>query len=215
MRRTNRLKQAAPTAHRYYMLHKPAGCVSACRDKDFPTVLDFFPPEARAGLFPMGRLDKNTEGLLLITDDGKLNRCHLNPENHVEKCYRLWAAGELTAEKIALLETGISIPGRSEPLKPAKIHLLQQSTLGALPVTVFENRQALAAAHPDTQAFCAELVLTEGKRHQVKRMLEAVGCQVVYLKRTRFGGLTLDTALSPGEYRPLTEDEIQILFQTP
>lgn len=215
MRRADRLRQQPLVKHRYYMLNKPVGCVSACRDKDFPTVLDVFPESEREGLFPMGRLDKNTEGLLLVTDDGKLNRYFLNPENHLEKCYRLWAAGELTAAKIALLESGISITGRNEPLKPAKIRLLQQSALGALPVRVFENRQTLADTHPDATAFCAELILTEGKRHQVKRMLEAVGCQVVYLKRIRFGSLMLDASLSPGEYRPLTESEIQILCQKP
>lgn len=208
---TRQRKQNQSLRHRYYMLNKPAGCVSACRDAEHKTVLDLFPVVERPGLFPMGRLDKNTEGLLLITDDGKLNRSQLDPANHIEKRYLLWAAGELSVEKQATLAAGLRVKGISQTLKPVTIQLLACSTLGALNVPVFPNRQFMVAETPDQSAFCAEITLTEGKRHQIKRMLEAVGCTVVYLKRISFGGIMLDKSLAPGEYRPLTDEECAIL----
>lgn len=204
-------KQAPPLRHRYYMLNKPAGCVSACRDREHQTVLDLFPAGERPGLFPMGRLDKNTEGLLLVTDDGKLNRLLLDPDNHIEKRYLLWAAGELSAEKQAALSTGLQVKGISQPLKPVTLQLLAHATLGALNVPVFANRQFMVTENPNQSAFCAEITLTEGKRHQIKRMLEAVGCTIVYLKRISFGGIALDNTLAAGEYRPLTSEECAML----
>lgn len=211
MSSTKRRKQNHPFEHRYYMLNKPAGCVSACRDTEHKTVLDFFPAMERPGLFPMGRLDKNTEGILIITDDGKLNRFQLDPDNHIEKRYLLWAAGEWNAEKQAALAAGIQVRGISQPLKPVKLQLLACSTLGTLEIPVFPNRQSMVTELPDYSAFCAEITLTEGKRHQIKRMLEAVGCTVVYLKRISFGGVALDKNLAPGKYRPLTAGECAIL----
>lgn len=196
---------------RYYMLNKPSGWVSACRDSQHQTVLDCFPLEEREGLFPVGRLDKTTEGLLLITDDGKLNRRLLAPESHVEKRYRFWAAGELTEEKIDLLSKGLRVKGIPEVLKPVQVRLIQVLKLREVPVPIYDNRRELAEAHPDLPAFCGELVMTEGKRHQVKRMMEAIDCTVVSLRRIVFAGLTLDAALAPGEYRALTPPELALL----
>lgn len=194
--------------HRYYHFYKSAGCVSARRDAEHPTVLDYFPPEEREALFPLGRLDKNTEGLLLVTDDGKLNHRLLAPENHVEKQYLFWAAGELGAGELAQLEAGVHLKGLSEPTKPAKVEVLRRSKLCEISVPLFENRRGLLESAPETPAVEGYLWLTEGKRHQVKRMLEAVGCTVVYLKRVAFAGIPLDEALRPGEYRPLTAEEL-------
>ena len=196
---------------RYFLLYKAAGCVSACRDAEHPTVLDGFLPEERPGLFPLGRLDKNTEGVLLITDDGKLNHRLLDPQNHVEKEYRLWAAGTLGAGELELLRSGVSLKGISEPTRPARVEVLGRARLADIPEALFENRRALQADAPDAPAVELRLWLTEGKRHQVKRMLEAVGCTVVWLRRESFAGIRLDEALRPGDYRPLTAEERALL----
>lgn len=193
--------------NRYYHFYKPTGCVSACRDAEHRTVLDYFPSEERPGLFPLGRLDRNTEGLLIITDDGKLNHRLLDPENHVEKQYLFWAAGELGPGELEQLELGVHLKGLPEPTRPARVEVLRRGQLEDIQEPLFPNRRHLLLEAPETPAVCGYLWLTEGKRHQVKRMLEAVGCTVVFLRRVAFGGLALDESLEPGAYRPLTESE--------
>ena len=195
----------------YYMLHKPRGCVSARVDRENPTVMDFFPPEARTTLFPLGRLDKYTEGILLVTDDGKLNRRLLDPDCRVEKQYFLWAVGEPTEEVCRALREGVSCKGLAEKTRPARFEVLGKGVLRDIGPIVFPIRRPMVEESPEAPTFCAHLWLTEGKRHQVKRMLEAVGCTVVYLRRVAFGPLRLDENLSPGAYRPLTEEEIAAL----
>lgn len=199
------------TPKRYFMLNKPVGCVSACRDADHRTVLDYLPEDIREGLFPIGRLDKNTEGLLILTDDGKLNRYLLEPEHHVEKRYLFWAMGTLSPEQISDMETGLLVRGISEPLRPVKLKLLKTASVGSIEKSFFDNRQHLRTECPEAPAFFAEITLTEGKRHQIKRMMEAAGCTVLTLKRISFGAITLDEFLASGEYRHLTENEIQSL----
>lgn len=194
--------------YRYYHFYKPTGCVSARKDAEHPTVMDYFPPEDREKLFPLGRLDKNTEGLLLVTDDGKLNHRLLDPENHVEKQYLFWAAGTLGAGELEQLRTGMTLKGLPEPTKSAKVEILRTARLADILEPLFANRAHLREETPDAPAVCGYLWLTEGKRHQVKRMLEAVGCTVVYLKRVAFGGIVLDERLRPGEYRPLDQNEL-------
>lgn len=199
--------------NRYYHFYKPAGCVSACRDAEHRTVLDYFPPEERDGLFPLGRLDRNTEGLLIITDDGKLNHRLLDPENHVEKQYLFWAAGELGPGELEQLELGVHLKGLAAPTRPARVEVLARGRLRDIPEPLFPNRRHLLQEAPETPAVCGHLWLTEGKRHQVKRMLEAVGCTVVFLRRVAFAGLVLDETLERGAYRPLTESERERLAQ--
>lgn len=197
--------------NRYYHFYKPAGCVSACRDAEHQTVLDFFPPEERPGLFPLGRLDRNTEGLLIITDDGKLNHRLLDPENHVEKQYLFWAAGELGSGELEQLELGVHLKGLPQPTRPARVEVLERSALRDIREPLFPARRHLLEEAPEAPAVRGHLWLTEGKRHQVKRMLEAVGCTVVFLRRVAFAGLRLDQNLAPGEYRPLTRAELDAL----
>ncbi|MCD8356933.1 MAG: pseudouridine synthase [Clostridia bacterium] len=194
------------------MMNKPAGCVSACRDTQHKTVLDFFPAEERVGLFPMGRLDKNSVGILLITDDGKLNRQLLAPENHIEKQYYVWGVGMLTEKKLDMLRNGVSVKGLSKPLKADSIRFLKQSKLCEIPVPIFKNRNYLLEEQPEQMAFCLEIVLTEGKRHEIKRLLEAIDCVAVALKRVSFAGIALDKSLKPGEYRKITEQERNLLL---
>lgn len=174
----------------YYMLHKPAGVLSATEDKNQQTVLDLIKSKKRKDLFPVGRLDKDTEGLLLITNDGPLAHKLLSPKRHVDKTYYARIDGKLQTEYIDLFERGVNI-GDDKLTMPAKLEILSD----------------------------AEILLTirEGRFHQVKRMMEAVGCQVTYLKRLSMGPLQLDSTLAPGEYRMLTSEEIQRLkeYNTP
>lgn len=190
------------------MLNKPRGFVCARTDKENPTVMELFPRERRSTLFPVGRLDKNTEGLLLITDDGRLNRRLLDPETHVEKKYYLWAVGEATDSVCKAIRSGVKCKGLADITKPAKFEVLEKGVLGEIADMVFPIRRPMVEEMPEAPVFSAYLWLTEGKRHQVKRMFEAIGCCVVYLRRIAFGNLELDDTLALGEFRSLSEFEI-------
>lgn len=170
----------------YLMLNKPEGYVSATEDGRLPTVLELLPPEIRSrGLFPCGRLDRNTLGLMLITDNGELSHRLLAPKSHVSKVYRFGVRNPLTAEDVTRLEAGVTLEDGYE----------------TLPATV----------EPDGTGCGGLITLTEGKYHQIKRMMEAVDNKIVFLERIRFGPLALDPALKRGEWRFLTEDEIAAL----
>ena len=170
--------------YEYFMLNKPAGVVSATEDKKERTVIDLIKESKRKDLFPAGRLDKDTEGLLLITNDGQLAHRLLSPKKHVDKTYRVRPEKPLSAEDIHRLESGLEI-GDDKPTSPAKAVLTEDGDL--------------------------LLTIHEGRFHQVKRMLQAIGNQVLTLERIRFGSLSLDPALSRGDYRALTEEEIKHL----
>ena len=164
----------------YVMMNKPSGVLSATYDKYDKTVLDILPKEfQRNGLFPAGRLDKDTEGFVLITDDGELAHKMLSPKNHVYKLYKAVVDKTLTGEDVQAFENGISL-GEDDFL-PASMKILDEHT--------------------------ALVEICEGKFHQVKKMFNAVGANVIYLKRLRIGGVFLDENLSAGECRELTEDE--------
>ena len=164
----------------YYMLNKPKGVVSATRDNLDRTVTDLIKDSGHQNLFPVGRLDKDTEGLLITTNDGDLAHRLLSPKKHVDKVYYVELDKMLTEEGRRMLETGIDI-GEEKPTLPA-------------------NAQRIT----DTSLY---LTIREGKYHQVKRMLKAVGCEVTYLKRIAMGAISLDKNLPCGCYRELTEEE--------
>ena len=173
----------------YLMLHKPAGLLSVTEDPRQPTVLSLLPPHLRrVGLFPVGRLDKDTEGLLLLTNEGGLAHDILSPKHHVDKVYYARTAGCLTEEDCRAFAAGMTLGGGLECL-PAGLEILSAGP---------EGSEGL-------------VTLREGKFHQVKRMLAARGKPVLYLKRVRMGNLPLDPALEPGTYRYLTEDEVESL----
>ena len=173
----------------WVMLNKPAGVLSATEDGRGATVLDLLPEELqRQKLFPVGRLDKDTEGLLLLTNEGGLAHDLLSPRHHVDKVYYARTDGCLTEEDCRAFAQGMTLGDGLECL-PAGLVIL---SAGA------EGSEAL-------------VTLREGKFHQVKRMLAARGKPVLYLKRLKMGNLTLDPALSPGEYRDLTEEEVDAL----
>lgn len=170
----------------YLMLNKPAGVISATEDTEHKTVLDLV-TMPKKGLFPVGRLDKDTEGLLLLTDDGALAHRLLSPRKHVDKKYLAILDGPVGEREEKLFLAGLDIGDKKKTL-PA---ILERTGEG--------NR--------------VYITLREGRFHQVKRMAHAVGREVLYLKRISMGPLSLDETLKPGEYRALTEEEIRALLE--
>lgn len=166
-----------------YLLNKPAGVITATTDPHQRTVLDLITPaDRRPGLFPIGRLDKDTTGLLLLTTDGPMGHALVSPAHHVPKTYFATLSAPLTPEMIATLTTGVTL--KDFTTQPAQIRVVQ------------------------TDPPIAALTITEGKFHQVKRMFHAVGTEVVALQRESFGPLHLPVNLAPGDYRPLTAAEL-------
>ena len=171
----------------YYMLNKPSGVVSATSDAKDKTVLDLIDSKKRKDLFPVGRLDKDTEGLLLITNDGELAHKLLSPKKHVDKIYFAKVQGVVTEADVESFAKGLDI-GDGEYTKPARLEIIISDEISEI-----------------------QLTIQEGKFHQVKRMFEAVDKKVVYLKRISMGTLRLDENLALGEFRPLTQEELEHL----
>lgn len=170
----------------YIMMNKPQGVVSATDDGRDKTVIDLLPSDIKTDkLFPCGRLDKDTLGLMLITDDGVLAHELLSPRSHVKKSYRFKAAEPVSKDAIEKFEVGITLAD-GYVTKPAKIELFECADEGII-------------------------TLDEGKYHQIKRMLGALNNKIIYLERITFGPLCLDESLSRGEWRYLTEEEITLL----
>lgn len=177
----------------YYLLHKPAGCVTAKQDNVHKTVMEYFPDDICVkDIAPVGRLDLDTEGLLLFTNDGLLTHHLLSPTHHIPKTYHAVLDKEVPEIAVELFKNGVDI-GDDKLTLPAELVIL--------PVSVNDVGD---------KVYSAELTIHEGRFHQVKRMFEAVGCTVTYLKRLSMGSLTL-AELEKGEYRKLTEEEVQEL----
>ncbi len=177
-------EKAVYARYEYIMLNKPAGVVSATMDRRERTVLDLIEDKKRDDLFPVGRLDKDTEGLLLITNNGELAHQLLSPKKHVDKVYFARVRGTVTEEDIKMFSEGLDIGDEKKTL-PAQLSILSAGEISETRITI-----------------------REGRFHQIKRMFAAVGKEVVYLKRLGMGTLTLDESLAPGEYRRLTEEEV-------
>ena len=195
----------------YYMFNNPQGCVTARTDAVHRTVMDCFPPELAAKLHPVGRLDKDTCGLLILTDDGDLDFKIMQPDRHISKTYFFYAIGTMTEEKRQLLENGIAMAGFTA--KEAVFQLHREYRIVELEGFMPAERRERYMKNPDGAAFSASITICEGKKHQVKRMLEAVGCRIFYLRRDKIGELPLDSSLGQGEYRQLTENEVILLKQ--
>ena len=174
----------------YYMLNKPAGVISASEDDREETVIDLIPEPKRRDLFPVGRLDRDTEGLLLITNDGALSHRLLSPKHHVDKVYYAEVSGILNESDVELFAEGLVLSDGLECM-PADLKIISVSE--------------------DEYTSEAEITIREGKFHQVKRMFSSVGAEVTYLKRLSMGPLSLDPDLEPGECRRLTADELEVL----
>lgn len=170
----------------YYMLNKPTGVISATEDFQCKTVMDIMDVTPKNGLFPVGRLDKDTEGLLLITNDGELSHCLLSPSKHVEKTYFVKTDGVIKQEYVPLFKEGLDI-GEKKNTKPSNLYIINENS--------------------------AYITITEGKYHQVKRMFKHFKLNVIYLKRISMGPLKLDENLAVGEYRLLYDNEIKELLK--
>ena len=197
---------------KYYMFHKPRGCITARRDERHRTVMDYFPEESRDLIFPVGRLDKDTEGFLLITNDGELCFELMSPENEIPKTYFFWALGELKEEKIKEIESGVCIyKGWDFETAPAKIKLFKTSKLSDIKELLSEEDAKMLRRRGEMTVTAAYITITEGKKHQVKRMIRYAGCRVLYLKRVKIGNLPIDPSLPRGSYRPLSLEELNLI----
>ena len=175
--------------HNYLMLHKPNGVVTASKDKKLPTVMDLLPPDIQSDqLYAIGRLDRDTTGLLLLTDNGPLGFQLLHPQYHVNKSYQVVVNGPLTSDHIQKFKDGIVFLDGTT-CKPAQLEILDTSP---------------TESH-------ASISISEGKFHQVKKMFLSVGVKVTALKRVQFGDFTLDPELAEGQYRPLNPEELEII----
>lgn len=205
----------------YVLLHKPAGVVSATEDHRDRTVIDLLDVDLTVlSPFPVGRLDKDTEGLLLITNDGKLSHELLSPRKHVPKTYRALVAGAVGADDINAFLQGVTLDDGYVTM-PAQLKILAKCIGEGTPIA---DDEAFAAELTSAKKVLPqeelvthetlswiELTIHEGKFHQVKRMFEAVGKKVLYLRRISMGPLKLDPSLAPGEWRELTEEELDSL----
>ena len=173
----------------YLMLHKPNGVVTASKDKKLPTVMDLLPPDIQSNqLYAVGRLDRDTIGLLLLTDNGPLGFQLLHPQYHVDKSYQVEVNGPLMSDHIQKFKEGIVFLDGTT-CKPAQLEILSTSPT-------------------ESQA---SIIISEGKFHQVKKMFLSVGVKVTALKRVQFGDFTLDPELAEGQYRPLNPEELKII----
>ncbi len=173
----------------YLMLNKPPHVISATHDKKEKTVIDLLKaPYSNMSLFPVGRLDKDTEGLLILTNDGEFAHNSLSPKKHIDKIYYVEAQGHFSSDITIEFSKGITLDDG---------YLCKSASLNILSLEYDKIK--------------AELTITEGKFHQIKRMFQAKGGKVTYLKRTAFGKILLDPDLPIGEYRPLTEKELEYI----
>lgn len=194
------------------LLHKPWGCVTARRDGTHLTVMDYLPP-AMLQLHPVGRLDRDTEGLLLLTDDGRLTAHLTRPERHVSKTYAFWAMGDLSPDALARLENGLLLPPDPIPTLPASAAVTGHSTLYQIAEQIPPVYRTRLLKNRDMPVVAGTLTLVEGRTHQVRRMLRAVGCSIIRLRRIALGNLTLGDLL-PGTWRELTRAEVAALWES-
>lgn len=203
----------------YYIFHKPAGCITALRDATEPTILRYLDSLDMGRLRPVGRLDRDTEGLLILTDDGAYNQRMTHPDAGIEKEYFFWAMGTFSEEKREKLARGARLAGGKAPTsdsaglteatetkariaRPAHVVVSQECRLADIRELIKgKRREHILKNRPDTPVFSGYITVTEGCKHEVKRLLKSVGCCCVYLKRVRMGDVVLPDDLKVGEVR--------------
>ena len=186
----------------YYMFNKPFGCVTAHRDDRFPVVMDYFRSLENDRLSPVGRLDRETEGLLMITDDGIWNQKMTNPAFHVPKTYEFAALGTLNEENLQRLSEGVLLIGSDRPTTGASVTVTGTSLLSkVVPHLHPDMQEKLKYNLPDHPVVFGTITISEGRKRQIRRMLKVVGCCVIRLKRVSMGNIVLDDTLNPGDYR--------------
>ena len=190
-----------------YMLHKPAGIISASADSREKTVVDLITDNTRKDLFPVGRLDRDTEGLLLITNDGALAHRLLSPKHHVDKTYLAVVSGAVTVEDVMAFQEGIRLEDGTL-CRPAGLEIITPGEIEDPAVNACFDR-----LRPSLTVSAVRVTIHEGKFHQIKRMFLARGKEVLYLKRISMGPLALDPDLPAGSFRRLTDSELKMLRQ--
>lgn len=192
--------------YEYYMMNKPAGVLSSTEDKRRTTVIDLIDQRRRKDLFPVGRLDIDTEGLLLITNDGELAHRLLSPKFHVDKVYYAEIKGEVAKKDVRAFAKGLKFD-QDLVAAPADLKILPSKG----EQYEYLDEEGMPCVLEPGEYSLVEVTIREGKFHQIKKMFEAVGKKVLYLKRLSMGPLVLDDLLETGEYRPLTQEEIDRL----
>ena len=191
----------------YYMFNKPFGCVTAHRDDRFPVVMDYFHSLGNDRLSPVGRLDRETEGLLMITDDGVWNQKMTNPAFHVPKTYEFVALGTLNEENLQRLSEGVLLIGSDRPTTGASVTVTGTSLLSkVVPHLHPDMQEKLKYNLPDHPVVFGTITISEGRKRQIRRMLKVVGCCVIRLKRVSMGNIVLDDTLNPGDYREFVSE---------
>ena len=187
------------------MFNKPFGCITARRDDRHPVVMDWFRDLNNENLSPVGRLDRETEGLLLVTDDGAWNRRMTRPEFHVDKNYEFTVMGDLNEDKIARLEQGVLLNGSKDLTFPAKVTVTGCSTLEEILPLLHPEIQEKSRHNPmDRPITFGSITITEGRNRQIRRMMKEVRCLVLQLKRVSMGPFQLDSNLLPGQWKEIT-----------
>lgn len=193
-----------------YIFYKPQGCITAKSDALHKTVFDYFTDIDTTGLFPVGRLDMDTEGLLLITNDGDFSNRLMDPEHHVEKTYYFWVFGTVSEEAVQKIQQGLEIDSGVRT-SPSQIELLHSGSYYDFEEMIRQDGcEVIKKNLHRHQVTSGYLTICEGRKHQVKRMLKAVGCHVIYLKRISIGALKLDETMKKGTYRCLSEREYDL-----
>lgn len=193
-------RPVSTSQYRYYLINKPAGIITATEDGHDRTVMDLFPKARPTGLAPVGRLDKDTVGLILVTNDGELAHRLLSPRRHVDKTYLARVTGEMCGDAVQRFADGIDLG--DFVTEPAVLEVVGDSDPAAGQCDGMRESAAVTVVR---------ITIHEGKFHQVKRMMAAVGCEVVYLKRESFGPWTLPADLAEGEIREITVDRTALL----
>lgn len=192
------------TQFKYYMFNKPFGYITANRDPRKPVIMEFFPQFEEEGLFPVGRLDRETEGLLFITNDGQWSHKMMHPDFNKEKRYEFTVLGDLTDEKKKVLEEGVLLTSMDEKTAPCKISIKRKCCLEDVYESLHSDIQSKEKSRRrDYPVTIGEIVITEGKKRQIRRMMRYMQCTVLRLKRVEIAGIVLDESLEPGAYRPM------------
>lgn len=199
----------------YCLFNKPLGCVTAVRDSHCPTVMDYLPEGLRGRLHPVGRLDKNTEGLLLLTNDGELDTWVLRPEHHIEKTYFFMAFGLLEEEAFQRMAQGVILPGSGHQTLPADCRRIACQTIGESAAYLPDDRREHFLKNPSRPVTVGEIKIREGHKHQVRLMVKAVGGFVFFLRRTAIGALSISRVPKPGQWSMLGEEELSALGYQP
>lgn len=199
--------------YHYYQFHKPGGCVTALCDANRPTIMNYLAKYENIDMTrvrPVGRLDLDTEGLLILTDDGTYNQYMTNPTNQIEKKYLFYALGMCTEEKKEKLRNGMVLPRSEEIARPAKMEVIRELTLQNLPEEIWAKlTDKVKKNRLDTPVFIGYMTVTEGKKHEIKRLLKGIECYCIYLKRVSMGNVILNPELALGEVCEFTPEEIE------